>query len=68
LGQAATGTFALSIYRCAEFQKTRKAAQTLLALKPADQEAALHAGIQTPMNSSVGPTGQRTRSRSPEAV
>ena len=25
-------------------------------------------GIQTPMNSSVGPTGQRTRSRSPEAV
>jgi len=27
-----------------------------------------HPGIQTPMNSSVGPTGQRTRSRSPEAV
>ena len=25
-------------------------------------------GIQTPMNSSVGPTGQRTCSRSPEAV
>jgi len=33
-----------------------------------DTQGFRHPGIQTPMNSSVGPTGRRTRSWNPEAV